>query len=93
MTPGAGHGSVHAAQRITGLIVVELGNGPDRFPPISGMAVLAGKSQIAVRAVCAFGGLPSRASREYGKHNSQDDSESCGNPSAHDLHLAFVLVA
>ena len=56
------------------------------------MAVLAGKSQIAVRAVRAFRGLRSRASRECGKHKRQDDSQSGWNPSAHDLHLAFVLV-
>ena len=55
------------------------------------MAVLAGKSQIAVRVVRAFRGLRSRASRECGKHR-QDDSQSGWNPSAHDLHLAFVLV-
>ena len=70
VTPGAGHGSVHAAQGITRLIVVELGDRPDRLPATRAMAVLAGKSQVAVRAVCAFGGLRSCASREYGKRDS-----------------------
>src|SRR5215469_8203428 len=60
----AGHRSMHAAQRIPCLVVIELGNGPDRLPPIRGMAVLAGKSQIAVRTVRAFGGLRPRASGE-----------------------------
>ena len=91
VTGGAGHRSVHATQGITGLIVIELGNGPDRLPPIGGMAVLAGKSQIAMRTVRAFGGLRLRASRECGNRKSYDGSESCCNPSAHDLHLAFVL--
>jgi len=70
VTAGTGHGSVHAAQRITGLIMVELGNRPDRLPATRGMAVLAGKGQIAVRAVRALGGLRSRASREYGKRKN-----------------------
>ena len=51
VTLRASHRLVHAPQRIPGLIVIELGNGSDRFPGVSGVAVLAGNIQVAVRAV------------------------------------------
>ncbi len=41
---------VHAAQRIAGLIVVELGDRPDRLPTQRRMTVLTGDVQISVRA-------------------------------------------
>ena len=50
---GAGHRLVHAAQRISRLIVIEFGNGADRLPSARGVAVLARNVQIAVRAVRA----------------------------------------
>jgi hypothetical protein len=88
---GTCHGSVHAAQGITGLIVVELGNGPDRPPPTRGMAVLAGNRQVAMRAMSPFVSLRSDASPKCGKCKKHDENEFRRNPSAHDLHLAFVL--
>ena len=41
---------VHAAQRITGLVMVEFGDAADRLPCREGMAVLTGDVQIPVRA-------------------------------------------
>ena len=91
VTPGAGHGSVHAAQRIARLIMVELGNGADRLPATRGMTVLAGNGQVAVRTMRTLRGLRPRAFRESGESKDQNENKFRCNPSAHDLHLAFVL--
>jgi len=91
VTPGAGHGSVHAAQRIARLIMVELGNGADRLPATRGMTVLTWHGQVAVRTMRAFRGLRPCAFRESGESKDQNENKFRCNPSAHDLHLAFVL--
>jgi len=92
VTLGAGDGGVHAAQRITRLVMVELGKGADRPPAIRGVAVLARDSQAAVRTVL-FSDLRARSSQESGKRKYQ--SENCfqfgRDPSAHDLPPACVL--
>ena len=49
----AGHGLVHAAQRVSRLIVIEFRNRTDRFPSGSGMTVLTRNVQISVRTVRA----------------------------------------
>ena len=54
MALGAGHLLVHAAQRITSVVVIKLGIRPDRFPACVRMAVLARHRDGAVR-VCYFG--------------------------------------
>ncbi len=46
---GALHFFVHPAERITGFIMVELGDSADGTPACGGMAVLARNSQEAVR--------------------------------------------
>ncbi len=51
VTLDAGHGLVHAAQRIPCLVVIEFGNGADRLPGTGRVAVLARNIQIAVRTV------------------------------------------
>jgi len=43
VTGSASHGRMHAAQGITRLVMVELGNRPDWLPAARGMAVLAGE--------------------------------------------------
>jgi hypothetical protein len=40
----------------------------------------------------AFGGLRLCTYRKSGKRKKQDENEFRCNPSAHDLHLAFVLL-
>jgi len=74
VTLRASDGHVHAAQRIAGLVVVELGNGADRLPAIRGMAVLARDGQIAMWTMRAFGGLRSSAFRESGKRKDQNEN-------------------
>ena len=93
MTRTASHSSVHAAQRITRLTVIELRNCADWPPAIRGMAILAGDRQVAMRTMSAFGGLRSCASHKCGKCKKQDDNKLRCNGSAHDLHLAFFLVS
>ena len=51
MALSAGHILVQAAQRVTGLVVIEFRNGANWLPALSGMAVLAGNIQIAVWAM------------------------------------------
>ena len=46
---GALHLLVHSAQRVTGLVVIELRDAPDRLPAGVGVAVFAGNADIAVR--------------------------------------------
>jgi len=70
---------VHAAQRVTRLAVVELGNIADRFPSAEGVAVLAGNVQIAVRAARVGIDLQLRPPGEAGgkeqeRHNQIDDN-------------------
>jgi len=65
---------VHAAQRIAGLIVVELGNSTDRFPAIRSVAILAGNGETAMRTVRAFRELRTRNSRESGKGKYQNEN-------------------
>ena len=81
----AGHPSVHAAQRIASLIMVELGNSADRLPTIRGMAVLARNGQIAVRTMRAFRDLRTRSSQESGKRKNQNEKyfQFRCDPSAH----------
>jgi hypothetical protein len=74
MALSAGHGSVHTAQRIAGLIVVELGNRADRFPPIRSVAILAGKGETAVRTVRAFRDLRTRNAQESTKGKNQNEN-------------------
>ena len=50
MATGTVNAFVHAAQWEARLAVIKLGHGTDRFPAIYGVAVLAGKVQIAVGA-------------------------------------------
>ena len=51
------HILVHTAQRIMGLVVIELGNSADWLPALRGVTVLARNVQIAVRATSARGAL------------------------------------
>lgn len=67
VTLDAGHGLVHAAQRVSRLIVVEFRNGADGSPSICRVTVLARHVQITVWTVGACGGLRLRASRRSGK--------------------------
>lgn len=51
---GAAHFLVHAAERVGGLVVIELHVGADRPPAISAVAIFTGNIQRAVRAARAF---------------------------------------
>ena len=53
MALGASHIAVHAAQRITGLIVIEFRDSANRLPAFGGVTVLARDVQVAVRATGA----------------------------------------
>lgn len=64
----AGHCLVHAAQRISGLIVVEFRNSTDRTPGCCRVAVLTGHIQAPVRTVRPFRRLCSRARGYSNKH-------------------------
>ena len=90
MTLGAGDGRVHAAQRIARLVMIELGNRADRPPAIRGVAVLAGDSQAAVRAVAPSGDLSTHNAHEFGEHKYQKENyfESGPDQTAHALPLA-----
>ena len=70
VTSGAGHRSVHSAQRITSPIVIEFRDGTDWPPAVRRVAVLAGNRQIAVRTTRAFGDLCSCACRKDGNGKS-----------------------
>jgi hypothetical protein len=50
VTLGTGQTFMHAAQRVAGLIVIELRNGTYRLPSVGGVAVLARDGQRSVRA-------------------------------------------
>jgi hypothetical protein len=87
----ASYSSMHAAQRIMRLTVIELRNRADWPPAICGMAILAGKRQLAMRTMSALGSLGSCPSRESGKCKNDEEKKFRCYPSAHELHLAFVL--
>lgn len=53
----AGHAFVHATQREAGGVVIELGNGPDRFPAVNGVTVLAGQVERTVGTMAVGVGL------------------------------------
>ncbi len=67
----AGHRLVHAAQRISRLIVIEFGDRADGFPSGGSVAVLTGHVQISVRTMRSSGSLRLRASRDSGKRQQQ----------------------
>ena len=67
---------MHAAQRIAGLIMVELGNGANRFPSTRGVAVLTRDGEGAVRTMRAFRDLSTHALRESRKSNDQNQNQS-----------------
>ena len=70
VTLNTGHGLMHAAQRIPGLVVIKFGHGTDRFPSIRRMAVLAWEIQISVGTMRpAAGNLCPCRCRIYGKSN------------------------
>jgi len=73
VTLDASDATVHTAQRIARLVVVELGNCSNRLPAIRGVAVLARDGQIAVWTTRAFGGLRTSASRERGKREHDNE--------------------
>ena len=89
VTLNAGHGLVHATQRVSRLIVVEFRNGADGSPSICRVAVLTRHVQITVRTVRAGGGL--RASRESGEPYKHHDNGIEHTPTPpHDSPLALV---
>lgn len=88
----AGYRRVHPSQGVARLVMIELRHGSNRPPAIRGMAVLAGKCQGPVWTMCTFGGLRSCTYRKSGKCQNHDENEFRCNPSAHALHLAFVLL-
>lgn len=77
---------VHPAQRILRGVVVEFGNGPDRFPAAKRVAILAGNAQASMRAsgirrrlrlsACQ---LPARKNRQR-DHKMQKNCRSQGCP-------------
>lgn len=71
VTLGATDPLMHAAQRKSGLAVVELRNIADRLPSAQGMAVLAGDVQRTVRALRAGVACPLR--RSWRRHHQPED--------------------
>ena len=45
------HGLMHTAQRVAGLIVIELGNRADRLPTFRAVTVLTGDPQASMRTM------------------------------------------
>lgn len=74
---GAGHGLMHAPERVARLIVIEFRNRADRPPRGGGMAVLARNIEIPVRTVRTRR-LCLRVSRIY-----HEDHEQCCNRIEH----------
>lgn len=68
---GASQVLVHAAKRISRLIVIEFRNVADRLPSAEGMAILAGNIQRAMWAARAGRGLPLRGSGNCGGEQQQ----------------------
>jgi len=73
MTLGARHRLMHAAEGISGLIVIEFRNGAYRFPPARCVTVLTGDVQISVRTVRASRRLRPHISRRSG--NRQETNQ------------------
>lgn len=71
VTLDAGDGLVHAAQRVSRLVVVKFRNRADGFPPGRRVTVLTRDVQVAMRTVRSSGGLRLRASRHSGKCQQQ----------------------
>ncbi len=71
------HGLMHTAQRVAGLIVIELGNRSSGSPRVGGMAVLAREGKISVRTMGAHGVLRVREPRTSGerKENRRNQIE------------------
>jgi len=61
---GAGHGLVHTAQWILGLVVIEFWKGSNRPPCVVGVAVLARHIEVAMRTVRACAGRLSQSWRD-----------------------------
>jgi hypothetical protein len=76
----ASDGLVHAAQRVSRLIVIEFRDGADGPPALRGVTVLAGNVQISVRAVRTSGFLCLRSSRKPGKGETQHSNEIKDTP-------------
>ena len=76
MALGAGDTFVHAAQRVTRAVVIELGNVADRLPSAEGVAVLARDGQRAVRAARGRGGLLRRQAATKACKQQHDDLNS-----------------
>lgn len=53
VTLGAGYALVHASQWEPGLVVIKLREGPDGFPAIRRMTILAGDGQRAMRTAAS----------------------------------------
>ena len=71
VTLDAGDRLVHAAQRISRLIVIEFRNRANRFPPRCGVAVLTRQVEISVWTVRTCGILRLRTSGRSGKCQEQ----------------------
>lgn len=84
--------SVHATERVFGLIVIKLWNRANGLPCTRSVAVLTGNRQIAMRTMRAPRSLRSRTFRKCEKRKNQNKYEFRFYPSAHELPLAFVLL-
>ena len=71
MALGTGNVLVHAAQGITCLVVIEFGDGANRFPPYRRVAILTGNVQISVRTARLCGHLRRRKRRTSSEHRQQ----------------------
>lgn len=88
VTLDAGHGLVHAAQRIPCLVVIEFGDGADRLPRTGRVAVLARNIQITVRTVGFRVALRLQACRVPGKRQQKCRDQMKHAPRRqHDLSL------
>jgi len=67
-----GHILVKSAQRVVGLVVIEFGNGANRFPALGGVTVLTGNAQIAMWAMRAGGAL-ARPARKRAEEKEQEN--------------------
>jgi len=80
----AGHGGMHAAQRISRLIVIEFRDGADRLPRSRSVTVLTRNVQTSVRTVRAAGVLCVRADCAHSDHHDRwqkkDLVTSCPSP-------------
>lgn len=85
VTLRAGHGSMHSAQRIFSLVVIEFRNSANRLPCVRRVAVLAGNVQASMWAVRAAGSLSPSFYRQSGKHYQKNRDRSEYTPSPHGL--------